>query len=109
MLCNFSQMITVHCPEPSKLVELIENWDISQATSEITGYMGTRVLADRQATDRYVCVVEFGVIDPAVSAAEEFARNNARPETKAIVAAVTNIVDGAIAYHDFDEIYRTDQ
>jgi hypothetical protein len=109
MNCNFSQMITLHCPEPSRLIELIEKWDINQAMSDITGYMGTRVLADREAVGRYVCVVEFGVIDPAVSAAEEAAYNNERSETKAMVAAVTELIDGALAYHDYDEIYRTDQ
>jgi hypothetical protein len=109
MNCNFTQMITVHCPDPSKLIELVEKWDINHAATDIVGYMGTRVLADRAEAGRYVFMVEFGVIDPAVSAAEEAARNNERPETKAMVAAVTEIVDGAIEYHDFDEIYRTDQ
>jgi hypothetical protein len=108
MNLNFSQMITVQCPDPSKLIELIEKWDINHANTDILGYMGTRVLADREHTDRYVCIVEFGVIDPDVSAAEEAARNNDRPETKAMVAAVTEIIDGVPEYHDFDEIYRTD-
>jgi len=109
MNCNFTQMITVHCADPSKLIELIEKWDINHATTDIMGYMGTRVLADRSEAGRYKFIVEFGVIDPAVSAAEEAARNNERPETKAMVAAITEIIDGAIEYHDFDEIYRTDQ
>jgi hypothetical protein len=109
MNVNFSQMITVHCPHPEKLIELIQKWDIDHASTDIMGYMGTRVLADRQHADRYVCIVEFGVIDPEVSAAEEAARNNDRPETKAMVAAVNEIVDGAPEYHDFDEIYRTDR
>ena len=109
MPLNFSQMITVHCPDPSKLIELVEKWDVNHATTDIVGYMGTRILADRENADRYICIVEFGVIDPDVSAAEEAARNNDRPETKAMVAAVTEITDGPLEYHDFDEIYRTDQ
>ena len=106
---NFSQMITVHCPDLPKLIELLEQWDIHQATTDIMGYMGSRVLADRENVGRYLIIVEFGVVDPNVSAAEEAARNNERPETKAMVAAVTEIIHGAPEYHDFDEIYRTDR
>jgi hypothetical protein len=109
MNLNFSQMITVRCPHPEKLLELVEKWDVEHASSDIMGYMGTRVLADREHADRYVCIVEFGAIDPDVSAAEEAARNNERPETKAMVAAITEIIEGGIEYHDFDEIYRTDR
>jgi hypothetical protein len=109
MNLNFSQMITVRCPDPSKLIELIEKWDLNHASTDIVGYMGTRLLADRECADRYVCIVEFGVIDPSVSAAEEAARNNDRPETRAMMAAVSEIIEGTPEYHDFDEIYRTDR
>jgi len=109
MNLNFSQMITLQCPDLPKLIELIEQWDFQHATSDIVGYMGSRVLADREHVDRYVCIVEFGVVDPAVSAAEDAARNNERPETKAMLAAVSEIIDGPPEYHNFDEIYRTDQ
>jgi hypothetical protein len=43
-----------------------------------------------------------------VSAAEEAARNNERPETKAMGAAVAAVIDGAPDYRNFDEVYRTD-
>ena len=106
---NFSQMITIHCFDLPKLIDLIEQWDHQQATADIMGYMGSRVLADRERPGRYVVIVEFGVVDPEVSAAEEAARNNERPETKAMAGAVTEIIDGAPEYHDFDEVYRTDR
>ena len=50
------------------------------------GYMGTRLLADRENPGHYVFVVDFGVIEPDVSAAEEAERNNERPETQAFAA-----------------------
>jgi hypothetical protein len=105
---NFSQTIKVHCREPAKLVELIARWDRNQAAAEIMGYMGTRVLADREHPDEYLIIAEFGVIDPSVSAAEEAARNNERPETQAIAATVTELVDGVPEFHNFDVVYRTD-
>jgi hypothetical protein len=109
---NFSQAIKLHCRERAKVakvVELIAQWDRDRAEDDITGYMGTRVLADRDRPDDYLILVDFGVIDPDVSAAEEAARNNERAETKAMVSAVLELVDGAPQYHDFDEVYRTDR
>ena len=46
------------------------------------GYMGTRLYADREDPGRFLIVADFGVVDPDVSAAEEAARNNDRPETQ---------------------------
>ena len=105
----FSQTITLQCPEPAKLIELIAQWDLDQATTDITGYMGTRVLADREHLGRYMVIADFGVIDPDVSAADEACRNNERPETKAMGAAVAQIIEGAPEFHNFDEVYRTDR
>lgn len=106
---NFSQTITVRCSDPAPLLELLAEWDLNQATSDIMGYMGTRVLADREKLGQYVIIADFGVIDPNVSAADEAARNNARPETRAFAARVREVLDGEPEYHHFDEIYRTDR
>jgi hypothetical protein len=106
---NFSQMITVQCSDPDKVVELLAEWDRNQAASDIMGYMGTRVLADREKMGRYVIIADFGVIDPNVSAADEAARNNARPETRAFAARMAEVLDAEPEYHHYDEIYRTDR
>ena len=50
--------------------------------ADIMGYMGIRILADRETPGEYVIVADFGVVDPDVSAADEAARNNERPETQ---------------------------
>jgi hypothetical protein len=105
----FVQTITVHCPEPAKLIELIAQWDRDQATADIMGYMGTRVLADREHPGYYMIIADFGVVDPNVSAADEAARNNERAETQAMGAAMREIIEGAPEYRDFDEVYRTDR
>jgi len=106
---NFSQMITVHCGDPARIVELLAEWDLLQAMGDIMGYMGTRVLADRHEMGRYVIIADFGVIDPDVSAADEAMRNNSRPETQAFAARMREVLDGDPEYHHFDEIYRTDR
>jgi hypothetical protein len=106
---NFSQTMRIHCPEPSELLALIEKWDRANASSEITAYMGTRVLADRAHLGYYTVIVDFGVIDPDMSAADAAARHNELPQTKAMAAAAAALIDGEPEYGHHDEIYRTDR
>jgi hypothetical protein len=106
---NFSQTITVRCTDPEELVALLGQWDLEQATTDIMGYMGTRVLADREEPGCYMLIADFGVIDPDVSAADEAARNNDRPETQSWAARLSELVQGEPEYHHYDEIYRTDR
>jgi hypothetical protein len=106
---NFSQTITVRCDDPDKLVDLLAQWDFDQATTDIMGYMGSRVLADRENPGRYMIIADFGVIDPDVSAADEAARNNERPETQDWAARLLETIEGTPQYHHYDELYRTDQ
>jgi len=106
---RFTQTMTVRCSDRARLVELAEAWDIQQANADIMGYMGGRVLADRQDPNRYVIVADFAMVDPDVSAADEALRNNDRPETQAAAAGLRAILDDEIEFHEYDEIYRTDQ
>lgn len=105
---NFSQTITVRCEDPAAIVELLAEWDRDQATSDIMGYMGTRILADREQVGQYVIIADFGIVDPDVSAADEAARNNERPKTREWAARLRAMIDGEPEYHHFDELYRTD-
>lgn len=106
---NFTQTITVRCDDPTPIVEMLTEWDAEQAMGDIMGYMGTRLLADRDDPGLYVIVADFGVIDPEVSAAEEAAHNNERAATQAFAARLRRAVDGEPDYHHFDELYRTDR
>ena len=106
---NFSQTITVRCDNPEILIQMLEEWDLGQATSDITGYMGSRLLADREHPGQYVFIADFGVIDPDVSAAEEALNNNERPETQAFAARLREVTEGEPEYRHYDELYRTDR
>jgi len=108
MNVNFSQMISVRCDDPSILIDMLQEWDVQQAASDLMGYMGTRLLADRERPGQYVLIADFGVIDPDVSAADEAERNNERAETKAWAARLLDVVEGEPEYRHFDELYRTD-
>jgi hypothetical protein len=109
MNCNFSQTITIRSDDPAPIVALLAEWDRNQATSDIMGYMGTRLLADRARPGQYMIVADFGVVDPDVSAADEAERNNTRPETREWAARLLELIDGEPEYHHFDEMYRTDR
>jgi hypothetical protein len=104
---NFSQAIVVFCDNPDVLIGMLADWDRQQAKADIMGYMGTRLLQDRENPRRYVISADFGVIDPDVSALEEAERNNLRPETQAWAARLREVVDGEPEYHNYDELYRT--
>ena len=106
---KFSQTMTVRCNNPEKLIEMSMQWDLEQAMSDITGYVGMRLLADREDPGRYLMIADFGAIDPEVSAAEEALRHEERPETQASAALLAELVEGEIEYHNYDELYRTDR
>ncbi len=108
MNLNFSQTMTVYCDDPAPIIDLLEEWDRNQAAADIMGYMGIRVLADREEPRRYVIIADFGVVDPDMSAADEAMRNNERPETQATAARMAELIDGQVEYHHYDELYRTD-
>lgn len=105
---NFTQTISVRADDPAPLIELLEEWDLHQASADIMGYMGSRLLADREDPGHYLIIADFGVVDPDVSAADEAARNNERPETQATHAKMLQHIKGEPVYHHFDELYRTD-
>jgi hypothetical protein len=105
---NFSQAITVRCDDPAPIIALLDQWDLDQASTDIMGYMGTRLLADREHPGQYLIIADFGVVDPDVSAADEAERNNERPETQAWAARLLALVDGEPEYRHYDELFRTD-
>jgi hypothetical protein len=108
---NFSQIISLRCSDPVKLerlVEVLRDWDRDQANADIMGYMGLRLLADREHPHEFLIIADFGVVDPDVSAADEAARNNERPETQATAAAISELIDGDPEYRHYDWEYLTE-
>jgi hypothetical protein len=105
---NFAHMIFVRSEDPRALVELLEQWDLQQASADIMGYMGVRLLADRENAGQYIIAADFGVIDPDVSAADEAARNDDRPETRDWAVRLRAVIEDDPRHHNYDELYRTD-
>jgi hypothetical protein len=105
---NFTQVIAVRCSEPDKLIEVLQQWDRDQSQADIMGYMGLRLLADRDHPGEYLIMADFGVVDPDVSAADEAARNNERPETQETARRLRALLDEEPVYRHYDWLYRTD-
>ena len=105
---NFVQTISFRSDQLDRLLELGAQWDRQQASGDIMGYVGMRVLADRDDPGRYILVAEFGMVDPEVSAFEEAQKNNDRPETQASARLLMDLANSEIEWHHYDEVYRTD-
>jgi hypothetical protein len=103
----FSQMIIMRSDAPETLIALSREWDRMQADAEVMGYIGTRILADRDDPGRYVMISDFGVADPDLSPAQEAFLNNERPETQAFADRFRAVVEGEPEWHHFDELYNS--
>jgi hypothetical protein len=104
---GFTQTISVRSSNPDAIIRLLEEWDRDQSASDIMGFAGSQLLADRENPGQYLLVARFAVFDPDVPAAEEAARNNERPETQEWARRFRELIDGDPVYHHYDEIYRT--
>jgi hypothetical protein len=104
---NFAQGIRVTCSDPDGLVQLLAEWDAGQATSDIMGYIGTRLLADRDEPGCYVILAEFAEVDGDLTPAEEAERNNRRDETERWAQKLRLLVESEPVWTHYDELYRT--
>ena len=73
---RFTQGISVRCDNPDGLVELLAEWDVGQSTTEVMGYIGVTLLADRENPGHYMIQAEFAEVDGDLTPAQEAERNN---------------------------------
>jgi hypothetical protein len=107
---RFAQGIRVRCEDPEALRELLSllvEWDDAQAATEVMGYIGTRLLADRDEPGRYLVIAEFAEAAGDLTPAEEAERNNQREETERWAQKLRSLVDGEPEWTHYDELYRT--
>ena len=104
---RFSQSIRVRCADGSALVALLQEWDAGQATDDLMGYIGTRLLADRDDPGAYVILAEFAEVDGDLTPAQEAERNDEREATQRWADKLRALVDGEPEWTHFDELYRT--
>lgn len=104
---KFAQGIRVRCNDADALVSLLREWDAGQATTDVMGYIGTRLLADRDDPGVYMILAEFAEVDGDLTSAEEAERNNQREETDRWAIKLRSLVEGEPDWIHFDELYRT--
>lgn len=106
-MTKFEQGIWLKCSDPAALVQLLAAWDTDQAATHVMGYIGTRLLADRDKPGSYLILAEFAEADGDLTAAEEAERNNQREETDRWAQKLRALADGELSWTHYDELYRT--
>ena len=104
---KFAQGIRIRCGDPDALVALLAEWDEGQSSTDVMGYIGTRLLADRDNPGHFMILAEFAEVDGDLTPAEEAERNNQRDETERWATKLRTLVDGEPEWIHFDELYRT--
>ena len=104
---RFTQGISVRCANAGALADLLARWDELQSASDVMGYIGTRLLADRDDPGHYLILAEFAEVDGDLSAADEAELNNQRAETNRWAAELRSLVQGEPDWIHYDELYRT--
>jgi len=104
---RFCQSISVRCDDPDALVAHLVEWDEMQATSELMGYIGTRLLGDRDDPGHYLIVADFAEVDGDLPPAEEAERNNHREATQRWAEKLRSLLNSEPGWSHFDELYRT--
>ncbi|MFN7150338.1 MAG: hypothetical protein ACK4V6_12770 [Microthrixaceae bacterium] len=106
-MVRFQQGIRVSCSDPDGLAQLLAEWDAGQASSDVMGYIGTRLLADRDEPGCYLILAEFAEVDGDLTPAEEAERNNQREETERWAQKLRALVGGEPVWTHYDELYLT--
>jgi len=97
---RFTQTMAVRAADGKALGDLMEAWHEAEA-GVAPGYLGNRLLADRDHPGRFLLVVDF-------SSAEEAQSNNNRPETREWAGKLMALVDGEPEFGNYDELHRVD-
>ena len=104
---KFEQTISFHCADPDALIELLKEWDVAQASTDVMGYVGTRLLANRDEPGHFMILAEFAEVDGDLTPAEEAERNNQREATERWVTKLRKMVEAEPEWIHYDELYRT--
>lgn len=104
---RFTQGIRIKCADPDALIELHKEYDRNQASLDVMGFIGARILADRDTPGQFLILADFAEVDGTLTAIEEAERNNQRNETEGWYTRLRELIDGEPEWIHYDEIYRT--
>ena len=104
---RFIQGARVQSDDPDALIQLQVEWDQAQAKTDVMGYIGTRLYAERDNPGCYLLFAEFAEVDGDLTPAEEAERNSHREETERCMRNLRDLVGGEPIWIHYDELYRT--
>src|SRR6266849_7346715 len=93
---GFIQTIEVQAADGSALAEHLAAWHAEQH-GVAPGYRGYRLLADRDRPGRFTILVDF-------TSADEAKANDARPETSAWAARLSELTTAAPSFANWDGV-----
>src|SRR5207253_11287098 len=92
----FIQAISFNTSRIEEIKALGQEFDRDQAPSA-PGFRGTRILKDRDRANAYMVIAEFDSYELAME-------NSARPETDAFARKMGELVEGDVAYGNYDVV-----
>ncbi len=95
---HFVQTIAVRSSDADAMKALLAEWHEAEA-GVAPGYLGSRLLANREDPGQYLLVVDF----ESHAAAE---KNNDRPETQQWAVKFNALLDGDATFGNYDEVQR---
>ena len=104
---RFTQGVRFKCSDPDALVQMMTEYDMVSASADLMGFIGARVLADRDVPGQYMVIAEFAEVDGDLTPAQEAERNNQRNEIEGWWPRFAALIDGEPEWSHYDEIYRT--
>ncbi len=93
---KFVQTIRFSTTRIDEIQAMSDQYD-RESGGDAPGFLGARVLKDRDQDNDYMIVAEFESYEQAME-------NSARPETDAFARRMGELVDGEVAYGNYDVV-----
>jgi hypothetical protein len=104
---RFAQGIRIKCADEGALVRLLKEYDTNQASMDVMGFIGARLLADKDSPGEYMILAEFAEVSGDLTAEQEARLNDKRNETEGWYAKLRELIGDEPEWFHFDEIYWT--
>lgn len=104
---RFAQGIRVQCSDGLALARLLQDYDKNQSSLDVMGFIGTRLLENKDCPGEYLILAEFAEVSGELSAEEEAELNNQREETARWAANLRALVAAEPEWIHYHELYRT--
>lgn len=96
---TFTQIVETRVADEATLVELARAWHRDQY-GVAPGYLGSRILADRERDQCYLLVVDF-------ASQADAEKNNDRPETQEWAGRLQGLATSAPEYRNTQQVYSS--